>query len=67
MPVADIKDLIQRKPFRPFSVRLNNGTEYPFLDRDDMGASKDGRMIFYFGESKTVRIDTDSITEVVEK
>ena len=62
-----MKDLVHRAPFRPFAVRLSSGAEYQFLDRDDLGASKDGRMIFYFGESQTVRIDTDSITEVVEQ
>lgn len=66
MQAAEIKDLTQRSPFRPFSVRLTNGAEYPFLNRDDLGVSKDGRMLFYFGESQTVRIDTDRIVEVVE-
>ena len=67
MQFADIKDLIQRKPFRPFSVRLNNGAEYAFMDRDELGAPKDCRMIFYFGDNKAIRIDTESIVEVVEK
>ncbi len=67
MQVADIKDLIQRDPFRPFSVRLTNGAEYEFLNRDDLGSPKDCHMIFHFGESQAVRIDTSSIVEVVEK
>ena len=62
-----MKDLVRRAPFQPFAVRLTSGAEYQFQARDDLGASKDGRMIFYFGESQTVRIDTESITEVVEK
>ncbi len=28
MKVADIKDVAERQPFRPFSVRLNNGAQY---------------------------------------
>ena len=67
MQVADIKDLIQRSPFRPFVVRLTNGAEYSFLSREDLGAPKDCHMIFHFGESAAVRIDTSSIVEVVEK
>jgi len=63
----DIKDLIQRSPFRPFTIRLTNGAEYSFSSRDDLGAPKDCHMIFHFGESNAVRIDTDSIVEVVEK
>ena len=55
------------RPATILGEESNNGAEYPFMDRDDLGASKDGRMIFYFGESKTVRIDTDGIVEVVEK
>ena len=32
MKVAEIKDLVERRPFRPFSVRLNNGARYTFED-----------------------------------
>lgn len=67
MQVADIRDLIERSPFRPFLVRLTNGAEYAFLNRADLGAPKDCHMIFHFGESQAVRIDTSSIVEVVEK
>lgn len=66
MKVTDIKDLIQRQPFRPFSVRLNNGAQYDFRSRDEFGGPKDMHMIFHFGESQCVRIDTDSIAEVIE-
>ena len=67
MQVADIKDLIRRTPFRPFAVRLTDGAEYTFTNRDELGAPRDAHMIFHFGESQAVRIDTSSIVEVVEK
>lgn len=67
MQAADVQDLVHRSPFRPFAVRLSNGAEYSFTSRDDLGAPQDCRMIFYFGENKAVRIDTESIVEVVEK
>ena len=67
MQVADIQDLIRRTPFRAFAVRLTNGAEYSFLQRDDLGATKECNMIFYFSDRQAVRIDTGSIVEVVEK
>ncbi len=67
MQTSDIKDMIQRGPFRPFSIRLTNGAEYSFENRDDLGATKDCHMLFHFGENQAVRIDTSSIVEVVEK
>jgi hypothetical protein len=29
MKVAAIKGLVERQPFRPFGVRLNNGEQWP--------------------------------------
>lgn len=67
MKTVEIKSLVERQPFRPFGVRLNNGAQYTFTDPRDVGATKDYHMIFYFGESEAVRIDTDSIVEVIER
>lgn len=67
MKVAEIKDLVQRRPFRPFTVRLNNGAQYSFKDSRDVGAPKDFRLIIYFGKSEAVRIDTNSIVEIFER
>ena len=63
MKVAEIKDLVERQPFRPFSVRLNNGARYTFNDSRSVGAPGDYHIIFYFGEKEAVLIDTDSIVE----
>jgi hypothetical protein len=67
MKVAEIKGLVERRPFRPFTVRLNNGAQYSFKDARDVGAPKDFRLIIYFGKSEAVRIDTDSIVEIFER
>lgn len=67
MKVADLKDVVERDPFRPFTIRLNNGAVYTFNTPRNIGASLDYGMIFYFGEPRgAVRIDSDSIVEVIE-
>jgi hypothetical protein len=67
MKVADLKDVVEREPFRPFTARLNNGAQYTFKSPRNIGASMDYGMIFYFGEPRgAVRIDSDSIVEIVE-
>ena len=67
MKVAEIKDLVERRPFRPFTVRLTNGAQYHFKVSRDIGAPKDFRLIIYFGKSEAVRIDTNSIVEIFER
>jgi hypothetical protein len=63
-PLA-IKEAAERQPFRPFAVRLNNGMRYLFREPRDLGAPRDYRAIFFFGESGFVLIDTESIAELV--
>ncbi len=67
MKVAEIKSLVERQPFRPFAIRLNNGAQYMFKDRRDVGATKDYNLLFHFGRSEAVRIDADSIVEIFER
>lgn len=64
MKAEDIKDLVERKPFRAFGVRLNNGAQYTFKEPRDVGATKDYCLLIYFGEKGLVLIETDSIVEV---
>jgi len=66
MKVEDIKSRVERQPFRPFGVRLNNGAQYTFREPRDVGAPKDYRMLMYFGENQVVRIDSESIVEIIE-
>ena len=67
MKVSEIRDLVERRPFRPFAVRLNNGAQYTFKEARDVGAPKDYRLLIYFGKSEAVRIDTNSIVEIFER
>ena len=67
MKVADLKEMVEREPFRPFTVRLSNGAQYTFKSPRYLGASQDYGMIFYFAEPRgAVRIDSDSIVERIE-
>jgi len=67
MQVQDIKEIAERQPFRPFSVRLSNGAQYTFHTLREFGAPADYHMIFFFGESQAVRIDTENIVEIIEQ
>ncbi len=65
MNVMAIKDVVERKPFQPFTVRLNNGAQYTFKEPRDFGAPKNYREIVFFGDSELVLIDPESITEII--
>lgn len=66
MQVADLKEMIERVPFRPFSIRLNNGAQYTFTTPREIGATLEYSMIFHFGPRNATRIDADSIVELME-
>ena len=66
MKVADIKEVVEREPFRPFALRLNNGAQYTFNSPREIGATQKYNMVFFFGETTAARIDTDSIVEIIE-
>jgi hypothetical protein len=67
MEVADVKKLAERQPFRPFIVRVNNGEQYTFSEVRNFGAPKDYHVIVFFGDSELLLIDTESITEIIER
>ena len=67
MNVTEIKELVERQPFRPFAVRLSSGAQYVFNEPREFGAPRDFQMIFFFGESSAVRIDMENIVEIFEK
>ena len=67
MKVQGIKSLAEGQPFRSFAVRLNNGAHYTFREPREIGATKDYSMIFFLGRSHAVRIDADSIAEIIER
>jgi hypothetical protein len=62
-----MRDIVEREPFRPFGVRLSTGAEYMFNEARQFGAPRDLQMIFFFGETGAVRIDTENIVEIFEK
>lgn len=67
MQVKDLKQVVERQAFRPFSLRLSNGARYSFNQPREIGAAQDYRMVFYFGPGGgAVRIDTENIVEVIE-
>lgn len=67
MKVAEIREVAERRPFRPFTVRLSNGAQYRFPEPRSLGAPQDYHILFYFGETQAVLIDTESIVEVVHE
>jgi hypothetical protein len=52
MKVANIKDVVEREPFRPFIVRLNNGAQYAFRTPREIGATRSYNIILFFGEPR---------------
>lgn len=67
MNTTAIKEIAERKPFQPFTLRLNNGAQYTFNDARDFGAPRDYRDIIFFGESGFVLIDPESVTEIIRQ
>jgi hypothetical protein len=65
MKVDEIKTLVERQPFRPFTVRLTNGARYTFNEPRNLGAPQDYHVIFFFGPSEWTLIDTEKIVGVV--
>ncbi|HMF80382.1 MAG TPA: hypothetical protein VK562_03185 [Candidatus Acidoferrum sp.] len=66
MKTAELKRIAQRRPFRPFAVRLSNGARYIFNDARNFGTPKDFHAIVFFGQKDIVVIDTENIVEVFE-
>jgi hypothetical protein len=67
MKVDQIKQFVERQPFRPFAVRLTNGVQYTVNEPRNFGAPRDYRVLFFFGDSDWVLIDTDNIAELIAR
>ena len=65
MQMTEIKKVVERQPFRPFSIRLSNGASYKFQESRNFGAPKDCHIIIYFGDNDWVLIDPDNVVEVM--
>lgn len=64
MKVEEIKNVAERQPFRPFSVRLTNGARYNFNHPREFGAPQDYHIVFFFGPTEAVPIDSENIAEI---
>ncbi len=66
MKTAELKRVAQRRPFRPFGVRLSNGARYFFRESRQFGTPKDFNVIFSFGQKDWALIDTENIVEILQ-
>jgi hypothetical protein len=69
MKTQDIREIVYRQPFRPFTLRLNNGAEYQITEPRQVGAAGDLHALYWFEPAppfRMVRIDADQITEIIE-
>jgi hypothetical protein len=67
MKTVELKKIVEREPFRPFSVRLSNGARYSFNERRDLGAPRKlSHTLVYFGETDFALIDIENIVEIFE-
>jgi hypothetical protein len=67
MKTAELKRVAQRRPFRPFGVRLSNGARYFFSESRQFGAPKDFHVIFFFGQKDWALINTENIVEILPR
>jgi len=67
MRTTESKRVLKRQAFPPFGVRLSNGAPYFFIDHAISALRKNFHMIFFFGQSETVRIDTKNIVATFAK
>jgi hypothetical protein len=68
MKAAELKEVAERQPFRPFGVRLSNGAQYFFNEPRQFGAPRDFDVIFFFGDAGGwALIDTENIVEIFPK
>ena len=67
MEVEQIKEIANRHPFRPFTIRLSNGASYAVREARDFGAPRDPTTIFYFGGASWLLIDPTHVVEIIDK
>ena len=67
MKPQEIKDIVRRRPFRPFQIEVTTGNSYLIEDEFSAGCSSDGWMMFLFApDGRTIRVDADEIAEIHE-
>jgi hypothetical protein len=69
MNTIELADVLERSPFRPFTLRLLNGATYEVRRPRDVGAPGDLRALYWFESDppfRVVRIERDAIAEIIE-
>lgn len=65
MTSTALRKLVERQPFRSFTLSLSNGSNYHIETRSQIGATSDYRTVFYFGPDGDWHIiDREAISEV---
>lgn len=65
MKTEEIKEFVERIPFRPFAIRLSNGARYEIHSPRNIGAPGNYSVVFYFGpNSGWALLDTENIVEI---
>jgi hypothetical protein len=68
MKLTELKPIVEREPFRPFSLRLSNGAVYAFNEPRDLGVPRVlSDTLFYFGGQHWALIDIENIVEIFEQ
>jgi hypothetical protein len=58
--------VVRRRPFRPFSLRLTSGDQFDVADEFHVGCSDHGNVVYLFAHPPLVRIDADKIATITE-
>jgi len=62
----ELDKLIDRTPFRPFTVRVSSGGQYQFPDRRSVGMGKESQLLWHFGTGgENTMIVVSEINEIV--
>jgi hypothetical protein len=64
MKLKELQKLVKLQPFRPFTIRLNNGATCEFATPEAFGAPKDLSTIFHFGDDSWTILIPENITEI---
>ena len=66
MNITALEPILEREPFRPFSIIMSNGGEYEINEPRELGfPRKVTDTLIYFGDDNWTLIDVENITEIV--
>lgn len=69
MNTIELSAVVWRTPFRPFTLRLNNGASYEVTEQRQIAAPGDYRAAYWFElvpPFRVVRIEASAIAEIIE-